>query len=272
MNGTIGIITNDRTQVFQRDLITGVEALAREQGYQVLVDSIAEDPRNPRPVSLDYAALNGVIIIANVLSDDEVIAIQATGIPLTLISHQISGAPIPAIIQNNREGMQQLVDYLVTVCGRERFVSISGDMNQHDAIERAQVLEQSLLRHNLTVPPDRQLRGDFIAGVAAQSMRDLLIDDTDFDAVIAADYLMALAILPILKEHGLRVPEDVCVAGFGDGPEAETIGLTTVAADIVELGKRAARLLFGQINGRQIQGVTWLNAPVIERKTACPLE
>lgn len=266
---TIGIITNDAKPVFQRDLITGIRAVAREQGWRVIVDAIAEDPAQPKPVSLDIGALDGVIIIANVLDDDAVRAIHATGTPVTLISHQVDGAPVPAIIQNNREGIRELVEYLVIHCGRRRFVSITGDMRQHDAIERADVLEQTLMQHDIAIPPHRQLRGDFIPATAVQSMQALLERDRDFDAVIAADFLMAVAVLPLLEEHGLSVPDDVCVAGFGDGPEAEAAGLTTVAADIVELGRRAARLLRGQMDGRHIRGVTWLNAAVIERKTCC---
>jgi DNA-binding LacI/PurR family transcriptional regulator len=59
----------------------------------------------------------------------------------------------------------------------------------------------------------------------------------------------------------------VAVVGFGDGPEAAQAGLTTVAADITELGRRAARQLIGQIEGLRIRGLTLLSTELIERES-----
>jgi hypothetical protein len=46
----------------------------------------------------------------------------------------------------------------------------------------------------------------------------------ELDSVVAADYLMAIACMGELRRRGLRVPGDVTVIGFGDGPEAEAAG------------------------------------------------
>lgn len=267
MTRAIGIVTNDRRQVFQRSLIAGVERLAAEYGCAVQVDSIAEDPQHPQPVSLPLRDLAGLLVIANVLSDDQLQRIHATGIPMALVSHQVRGLPIPAVIPNNTEGIQQLVDYVVRDCGRQELVFIRGDMHQHDGIQRDAVFQQSVWRHDLTVRESRILRGDFIASVAAESLERLLQTDRSFDAVIASDYLMAAAALDVLRQHRIRVPEEVCVVAFGDGPEAEAAGLTTVAADVIELGRRATRQLFAIMDGVAIQGVTWLNTAIIERET-----
>lgn len=263
----IGIITNDRRQVFQRDVIVGVEEQAHAHRYEVMVDSIAEDPAHPKPVSLPVHDLAGLLVIANVLDDDTLHQLYETGVPLGLVSHHVTDLPIPAVIPNNIEGIQQLVDYVMDQCGRRELVFIRGDMHQHDGIQRDAIFHQSVWRHDLTVQESRLLRGDFIASVAAASLEDLLLRDQGFDAVIASDFLMATAALDVLRKHQIRVPEDVCVVGFGDGPEAEAAGLTIVAADVVELGRRATRQLLAMMDGLHIEGVTWLNTAVIERET-----
>jgi DNA-binding LacI/PurR family transcriptional regulator len=98
-------------------------------------------------------------------------------------------------------------------------------------------------------------------------MQAFLATHAEFDAVVASDYLMAEAAMNVIKASGRRVPEDVAVVGFGDGPEATRAGITTVAADVTELGRRAARQLIGQINGLRIRGLTVLSTELIVRET-----
>ena len=269
--GTIGVITNDRRHVFQRDLIIGIEKYAEQHQFMVDIDSLAENPDSPQPISLDVPALDGVIVITNVLDDAELTALHNLGTPISLISHWSNQLPIPAVIQNNLDGINRLVDYMVEGCGRRNLVFIRGDMSQHDGRSRDKVFQECIYRHNLTIPESHWLRGDFIPDVAAESIKNLIESGAQFDGVIASDFLMARAVLNVLKDHKIRVPEDVCVVGFGDGPEAEAVGLTTVAADIIELGQRATRQLIAQINGASMQGVTWLNTSIIERDTCCQM-
>ena len=78
---------------------------------------------------------------------------------------------------------------------------------------------------------------------------------------------MAIAAMQTLLDAGIKIPEEVCVVGFGDGPEAAAAGLTTVGVDIEKLGICAARQLIGQIHDLRIRGVTLLNTSIVPRKT-----
>lgn len=265
----LGVITNDRHAVFQSSVIAGVSEVAAVRGYDVLIDSIAEDPENPRPVSLMWETLAGVLVIANVLPDDDLCRIHATGLPVTLVSHFVAGVPIPAIISDNTQGIAQLVRYLVDVCACRRIVFIQGNMAQRDGIKRDMAFRQELIRHDLDIDEAYFLRGDFDARTAADSLRDFLRTGRDFDAVLACDYLMGAESIQVLREANFRVPEDVCVVGFGDGPKSVEVGLTTVAADITDVGRRGARQLIGQIEGLRIHGLTILSTTLIERDTCC---
>ncbi len=269
---TLGVITNNQHNVFQRNVITGIQDVAAQHGYQVIINSIAEDSRHPQPVSLDFAALDGVVVIANILADDLLRRLHRSGKPLTLISHQVPDTPIPAVITDNVQGMEILMRHLVRACGRQRIVFIRGDMHQSDGIERDAAFRHELMRYNLSLPEAFVLDGAFIPAQAGAAVRHLLAQRSDFDAVLAADYLMALAAINALYEAGLRVAEDVAVVGFGDGVEAAQTGLTTVAADVVEQGRRGTRQLIGQIDGLRIRGITVLNTSLVQRSTTRPLE
>jgi DNA-binding LacI/PurR family transcriptional regulator len=264
---TIGIITNDQTRVFQRTVIAGVRDEAETRGYTVVVDSYAEDPDHPAPITLDYRATAGVIVIANAAPPDLLRTIFESGIPLSLVSHRDPDLPIPAVIADNTQGIAELVRHVVEDCQRRELVYIGGLPGQLDGDERAAAFAREVLRYNLTVT--HSLRGDFDPDIAAGSLRDLIASGATFDAVIAADYLMGIAAVDTLRAAGLRVPEDVCVVGFGDAPEAEATGLTTVAANVAEQGRRAARQLITQSEGYRMSGTTVLAVQLVIRETCC---
>lgn len=262
----ICVITNDPSAVFQRHVIDGIRQHMHEHGFEVRIE--ISDPRYPAlPAMLPL--YSGIIVLTTALEQSQLAALHHAGKPVTLVSHTVPGLPIPAVMPANTEGIERLMDYLVLECGCKQFVFIQGDMQQLDGQQRDEAFRLSLIRHHLPLSAARVLAGEFIPSVAAAALRTFLQTRLLFDAVIAADYLMACAALAVLEASGWRVPHDICVAGFGDGPEAEAVGLTTVAADVVELGRRAARQLLAQINGLPIQGVTWLNTGIIKRHTCC---
>ena len=100
-----------------------------------------------------------------------------------------------------------------------------------------------------------------------ENFEKFLQKNIEFDAVLASDYLMAVKNVDMLNAHGIWVQEDVCVGGFGDGPEAIAKKLTTVGTDVVEVGRRSARQIIGQIEGLHIRGLTVLSTPFMERST-----
>ncbi len=264
---TLGVITNFQHGVFQRAVIDGIRQIADLHSFDVLVDSIAEDGAPTRPVSLDIMALGGLAVISNAIPDDQIRGYQASGVPLALISHQIPGTTIPAVVTDNGQGMARLMRHLVGECGRRRIVFIRGLADQTDAHEREVGFQREIMRYMLDLPPEFMIDGDFSPETAAQSMRALLNQRQDFDAVLAADYLMGIAALDVLTQAGVNVPGAVCVAGYGDGSESESRGLTTVAADVIEQGRRGARQLMGQMRGLTMRGVTVLSTHLIPRQT-----
>lgn len=167
-------------------------------------------------------------------------------------------------MHDNRQGMRQLVEHLVAV-GRSRFVYVGGRTDQLDGRERERFFREELMRHSLSVPPERFLVGDFEPALAAEAVSGLVRDQRGFDAVVAADYLMAIAVIQALRAEGVAVPEEVSVVGFGDGPEAQAAGLTVVSADVVELGRRSARQLLAQVRGERLRGYTVIRAGLIVR-------
>jgi DNA-binding LacI/PurR family transcriptional regulator len=259
--GMLGVITNDPHPVFQGSVIAGVEAVGRSYGYGVQVFMVEPNLPDAAPLLAQITDVKGMVVIANTLSDHALHQLAARGIAISLVSHQSD--QYPSITPNNRQGIALLMEHLIVHCGRRLPLFICGDMAQTDGIEREAAFQQEVMRYNLATV--HRIDGHFSARRAADALRNFLEQEHPFDCILAADYLMALAALDVLKEKGWRIPQEIAVVGFGDGTEAAQADLTTVAADIVELGRRGARQLLRQMQGVQIRGRTLLSATLVVR-------
>jgi LacI family transcriptional regulator len=264
----LAVVTNDPHEVFQRSVIAGADDIATARGFVLRVIRVRV-PVKAADFLHELGDAAGALVIANVLPDALLSAMLAAGIPTALISHRAEGLPIPAVAHDNVQGVALLMEHLVMECGRTQPLFVRGDPSQNDGVQRETAFRQEIMRYDLNLTEDRLLPGDFVPATAVSSLRGFLARGEPFDAVIAADYLMALAVLEVLRASEFKIPSDVTVVGFGDGPEAAAAGLTTVAADVVELGRRGARQLIGQLEGLTIQGLTLLSTNLVKRRTSC---
>lgn len=260
----IGIITNDQTGVFQRLIIQGFTDIAGPAGFPLAVRDVTH--ANAAQILADEA-VGGALVIANAVPDGVLVELYRQGRPLSLVSHQVQQEPIPGVMFNSAQGIRLLFEHLLLNCRRTRLVYVGGIPQQSDAALREAAFRQELLRHNLTLPEAHFLCGDFSAAAAADALRAFLRAGHTCDGIIAADYMMAIAVVRALRDQGISVPQQVSVVGFGDAPAAQQAGMTTVAADVRELGQRAAHQLVSQMQGLTIRGITSLSVELVIRQT-----
>lgn len=260
------IMTNDARAVFQSAVVRGATSVLERAGGVVEVvelGPLAQATNLPAEIS----GSDGALVLASALSEPALEELCGRVRAVTLVSHRATAAEVPAVLHDNAQGMRQLVEHLVA-SGRRSFVYVRGDLTQVDGRQREEAFQDEVLRHGLEVGEDRFVEGGFVPGVAGESVAGLVRRGTTFDAVVAADYLMAIEALAALRSAGVDVPGSVSVVGFGDGTEAVTAALSVVAADVEELGRRAARQLVAQLDGGRITGHTLLSTRLVVRRTS----
>jgi LacI family transcriptional regulator len=256
---TIGVISQSPDNQYSVRVIAGIREIAERSGYDVT-----------KIENLDYRAypVQGIIAIAHEAPDEVLWQIHNDSIPLSLISHQVPDLPVPCVIPNNALGIARLVEHLVVERKRTRPVFLGGLENQVDAIQREQAFRAELMRYNITLPETYFLRGDFESDIAAEAVNNFLSRKEPFDALIAADHIMGLSALQVLRKAGVSVPKQVSVVAFDDNDEAAKAGLTTVAGELAAMGRCGANQLLAAINGIEVLGVTTLGLKLIVRKTS----
>jgi len=141
-------------------------------------------------------------------------------------------------------GIFQAVAHLAKRHERRRIAFIAGPEGSLDASQRLGAYRLAMDALGLYADPALLVVGDYQARSGREAMRQLERQHGTFDAVVAANDLMALGALESLCASGTRVPEDVSVVGFDDIEESAFAApsLTTVRQPLAELGHAAARL------------------------------
>jgi len=111
--------------------------------------------------------------------------------------------------------------------------------------------------------------GAFDLNSAAAAAR-LLLDSHQLTAVVTTSDTMAMGVINVARERGLRVPEDLSVIGFDDAPGAGECGLTTIRQPMVEKGHIAAQKLIELMSGNLEVDSVILPVELLVRDTTGP--
>jgi DNA-binding LacI/PurR family transcriptional regulator len=161
------------------------------------------------------------------------------------------GITSPYVDADNVGGGRTAAEHLIHR-GARQIATIAGDPDMPPGVDRLAGWQAAMRDAGRAVTA--LAYGDWTAEGGAQAMRSLLADWPDIDAVFVASDLMAIGALHVLREAGHHVPDDVAVVGFDDSllATATVPPLTTVRQDPEQLGRRAAELLIGQLQGDDV--------------------
>lgn len=265
MTSVIGVLVRFSSGLFYGAVLQGAQQQALQRGASLTVF----ETRHSEPSVDDLRAFDGILTIANSVSDALLRLLYYSDVPTLLVAHRLPDLPIPRCVVDNIQGMESLARHVLIECGRRRPIFLRGLLTQHDGRQRELAFRQALANFKLNVPETHFLRGDFYPPIAAASLRAFLAIGEAFDAIISADHAMALAALEVLQEAGLRVPEQVMLACFGDSPEVAAAGMTAIAVPVTELGKCGVEHLLCLIEGASIPAEITLPAILYKRRSTC---
>jgi DNA-binding LacI/PurR family transcriptional regulator len=138
-----------------------------------------------------------------------------------------------------------------------RRIAFLGDASSHypEFFGRYRGYVEALEQAGIAVDPQLQENAESTEYSGYEAMRTLILRETGFDAVFAASDLIAIGAMRALGDHGLRVPQDVALAGFDDIAIASFVNppLTTVLQDTRQAGEVLVDRLLSLIRGEPVE-------------------
>lgn len=244
---TIGVVLPDLYGEFFSELVRGIDQVARERGQYLLVSSYHGHPEEQgAALRAMRGRVDGLLVMSPYVGDSGHLTSNLDpSLPVVMINTHLPDAGLLSLRVDNHGAAVRMVEHLAGE-GRQRIAFIGGPTDNFDARERLRGYREAIARVCPGVTP-MEFAGDFgeTAGHAAGEAIAAMPAARRPDAVFAANDMMALGCLFAFNQAGIRVPQDIALAGFDDIPLARYVHppLTTMRVDISELGARALRAL-----------------------------
>ncbi len=262
----IGVVLPDLHGEFFSELVRGIDRVAQERRYMLLLSNMhADSMLAGQALAAMRGRVDGLIVMAPQLGALDLARVLPAGIPALLLNSPDEQG-YQALRIDNRAGVFAMVRHLVER-GRRRIVHLAGMEGNRDGEERRQAFTDAMAELAPGAWFDVR-EGDFTEATGAAIVAALLADGIAFDAIFAANDMMALGAMQALRDAGIDVPGAVAVAGFDDVPLARYLDLTTMRVDMVGLGERAVHRLVDRIEEIEADVATTELVPtLVERGT-----
>ena len=252
---SIVVAVPDIQNPFFAAVIQGVQSVATESGYKVLLGETGHDQDR-----LDrYAEMmirkeaDGLILLGAQLPSvikDAGKPTSATEFPAVFACEYQLSLEWPRVRIDNFRAAAQAVRHL-TALGHKSIAHIAGPLDNPLTTERQAGFESAIREAGLAVQASLVLPGDFSIQSGYKAMKELLANADAFTAVFCASDEMAIGALRAIAEADLKVPDDISVVGFDNIKFAEFASppLTTIAQPCFEIGENAMNLMLGLLRG-----------------------
>jgi LacI family transcriptional regulator len=281
---TIGIIIPDIVHHFFTKVINGIEEVALERGYNVIVGLSAE--------SFDKEVLN-MEMLANGSIDGFILSISKEtlmqqdyrhfkeileeGIPIVMFDRIVDEINCDKVVVDDFEGAKKAVQKLISGGCRNIAIVTTKDYINVGRLRTRGYLE-ALNENNIEPEASLVLKVDdkfiteqYLEGIEKE-IQSLFEKNENIDGIFAVNELYAITAMKVARKFNKRIPEDVQVIGFTDGVLSKHSfpGLTTISQHGDKVGRKAAELLIDKLekeNGEEDFQTVVINTELIERES-----
>ncbi len=253
---TIGVIVPRINRDFFSNVIAGVEDMAFENGYNVVIcqthDKVAKERQHLN--TLISSGVSGILVSVGLETNnfDHFDEVKRLGIPLIFFDRVAEQSDVNKIQNNDKAGAYKAVVHLIDN-GYKRIAHFAGPDYLNVYKDRKEGYLDALRDYNIEIEEELIIESDLKVESGRVSMKQLIELPNPPDAVFSASDYSALGALLYLDEMGIDVPNQIGVVGYSNENFTALISpsLTSVNQHGMEIGRYAAKVFFEEINDQQ---------------------
>lgn len=255
---SIVVLVPDIANPFYSRIIQEIEAVARDNGYQILLGETRQDPEMEK----SYAQLaqrriaDGIICLGMHIPFKHRPmrkSVDPNWPPLVMACEYMGDIPVPTVAIDNRGAARDATRHLIDL-GHKRIAYIGGPPDFSLSRDRLKGFRAALSRAGLKPLEDGIHSGDFSLQSGYSAAQGLFSQSRLPTAVFCASDEIAIGAIRAAQEQGLQVPRDISIVGFDDIQMAgfSNPPLTTVRQPTVEFGRRATQMMLQILAGKKL--------------------
>ena len=182
---------------------------------------------------------------------DQVREFVRSGTPVIFYDNDSQGPPADRVLVENRAASYRAVCHLLDI-GHTRIAVLAGDARNWAGRERLEGYRQAMHDRGVTVEPHYILDTHWSEEEAYGGVLKLLTLSNPPTALFCSNYNMTVGALRMIKEQGLRIPEDISLVSFDDVPlfRLHESGITAVAQPIGKIAETIASIMSSRLTER----------------------
>jgi LacI family transcriptional regulator len=272
---TIAVVIPEVVNDFFGPVINGIESIAQEKGYHVLIYLTHEDMKKEVAITkiLQNGRVDGVLISISEQTSDamHLQELEEKEIPLVFFDRVVEHMDSPKVTTDDYNSGANATEHLIeNGCKRIAFLSISQSLSISN--KRMNGYRSALTKHNL--PIDDSLVINFTGNdlTDKELIRQLLKSPARPDGIFASVEKLAIETYEICEELQLKIPADVKVICFSNLKTAGLLSpsMTTITQPAYEIGREAAAILFKLVEKKGhhfLLEKTVINSKLVERNS-----
>lgn len=244
---TIGVLVPWINRPFISSLIHGVEAAAREAGYNVIIsqsqDSYDNEVANAKTLFSSRIHALLVSLAMETTHYDHLEEITASGTPVVFVDRVPTGMDSHRVMIDNPRSARMATQHLIDQ-GCRRIALLSGAPHQVIYREREAGYRAALQANGLPVDERLILSSDRLTIEEGTRLTESLMQLPEPpDGIFSTNDSAAVGAIKYARAHGISVPDQLAVIGFNDDPVCEIIEpqLSSVTHPAVEMGRAALK-------------------------------
>lgn len=185
--------------------------------------------------------------------DDRILELIRNGTPVIFYDNDWPGLPVDRVLVENRAASFRAVSHLLDI-GHQRIAVLTGNADDYTGRERYEGYRQAMESRGLAVNPDYVLDTHWSEAEAYSGMLRLLSLAEPPTALYCCNYNMGRGALRLLREQGLRVPDDISLVSFDDVPlfQLHESGITAVAQPMVKIADTITSIMTSRLSERGV--------------------
>ncbi|MDE3254248.1 MAG: LacI family DNA-binding transcriptional regulator [Bacteroidota bacterium] len=258
-SNTIAVVLPEVADSFFSLAINGIESVAREKGYHVLIYLTHESFKREQDILKEFQSgrVDGILmsLTAETASYQHICALEAKNIaPLVFFDRVCDESNTAKIMTDDFESGYKATKHLIE-CGCKKIAVLSISNYLSISSKRLEGYKQALQDHSIPFDPINLIYCGNDADSNYRFIRKILHEKDRPDGILATVEKLTTKVYLACRELSLRIPDDIKIVSFSNLSAASLLNpsLTTITQPAFEIGKAAATVLFKSLDKKSFQ-------------------